>query len=163
MSIRRWRRAHWLIIIIRRPFIFIPIEPPDGITPTIGFANAEFTMNRCKVTVYDLGGGVRIRDVWRKYYAEVALIFFTSQCFYLVILRIMPIIFVIWHSVVIYRHKIIVSAIPISFELLILSQFHFNFTLKSIFIILWVIKIIKEECCGLIGFVVFLNLKNHHC
>ena len=51
--------------------IFIFTEPPDGITPTIGFANAEFTINRCKVTVYDLGGGVRIRDVWRKYYSEV--------------------------------------------------------------------------------------------
>ena len=51
--------------------LFYPLEPPDGITPTIGFANAEFTINKCKVTAYDLGGGVRIRDVWRKYYAEV--------------------------------------------------------------------------------------------
>ena len=40
-------------------------------------------MNRCRVTVYDLGGGVRIRDVWRKYYSEVALVFFTSQSCYL--------------------------------------------------------------------------------
>lgn len=53
--------------------MFVPfVEPPDGITPTIGFANAEFTINKCKVTAYDLGGGVRIRDVWRKYYAEVS-------------------------------------------------------------------------------------------
>lgn len=47
------------------------LEPPEGITPTIGFANAEFTINRNRVTVYDLGGGVRIRDVWKNYYAEV--------------------------------------------------------------------------------------------
>lgn len=46
-------------------------EPPEGITPTIGFANAELSISDFKVTVYDLGGGVRIRDVWRKYYSEV--------------------------------------------------------------------------------------------
>jgi len=56
-------------------------EPPDGITPTIGFANAEFTINRCKVTAYDLGGGVRIRDVWRKYYSEVfGVVFVVDSC-----------------------------------------------------------------------------------
>eukprot|EP00795_Rhopilema_esculentum_P017358 gene17358-8946_t len=56
-------------------------EPPDGITPTIGFANAEFTLSRCKVTVYDLGGGVRIRDVWKNYYAEVyGVVFVLDSC-----------------------------------------------------------------------------------
>eukprot|EP00794_Sanderia_malayensis_P000305 gene305-934_t len=56
-------------------------EPPDGITPTIGFANAEFSMESFKVTIYDLGGGVRIRDVWRSYYAEVfGVVFVVDSC-----------------------------------------------------------------------------------
>lgn len=47
------------------------LEPPDGITPTIGFANATLTFGKWNVTLYDLGGGTSVRSVWQKYYAEV--------------------------------------------------------------------------------------------
>lgn len=46
-------------------------EPPDGIAPTVGFANANLTMGKWNIVVYDLGGGESVRSVWQKYYAEV--------------------------------------------------------------------------------------------
>jgi len=52
-------------------------EPPDGITPTVGFANAKMTIGKWNITIYDLGGGSGVRSVWQKYYAEVYGIIFT--------------------------------------------------------------------------------------
>ena len=52
-------------------FLYL-IEPPDGITPTVGFSNANLTINSCNVTLYDLGGGVNVRTVWKKYFADVS-------------------------------------------------------------------------------------------
>ena len=46
-------------------------EDTDEITPTIGFANASLTFGRHHVTMYDVGGGPRIRGIWKNYYAEV--------------------------------------------------------------------------------------------
>jgi len=51
-------------------------EPPDGITPTIGFCNASLTFGKWNVTLYDLGGGKNVRTVWEKYYAEIHGIIF---------------------------------------------------------------------------------------
>ncbi|XP_033118854.1 ADP-ribosylation factor-like protein 13B isoform X2 [Anneissia japonica] len=40
--------------------------------PTVGFSSVEFTFEKkYEVTVYDLGGEKRIRDIWKDYYAEV--------------------------------------------------------------------------------------------
>ncbi|XP_071956757.1 uncharacterized protein [Antedon mediterranea] len=40
--------------------------------PTVGFSSVEFTFEKkFEVTVYDLGGGKKIRDIWKDYYAEV--------------------------------------------------------------------------------------------
>eukprot|EP00111_Clytia_hemisphaerica_P005338 TCONS_00015424-protein len=52
-------------------------EPPDGITPTVGFSNANLKFGKCNVTLYDLGGGVNVRTVWKKYFAEIYGIIFT--------------------------------------------------------------------------------------
>lgn len=51
-------------------------EPPDGIAPTVGFANAKISVGRWNVVIFDLGGGNTVRSVWGKYYAEVYGIIF---------------------------------------------------------------------------------------
>lgn len=51
-------------------------EPPDGITPTIGFSNACLKVGKWDITLYDLGGGSSVRSVWEKYYADVYGILF---------------------------------------------------------------------------------------
>ena len=38
--------------------------------PTVGFASADFKQGKFDVTVFDLGGGKRIRGIWANYYAE---------------------------------------------------------------------------------------------
>lgn len=39
--------------------------------PTLGFSNIEFKLDKYDVTMFDLGGGKRIRDIWTNYLAEV--------------------------------------------------------------------------------------------
>ncbi|XP_046849005.1 LOW QUALITY PROTEIN: ADP-ribosylation factor-like protein 13B [Xenia sp. Carnegie-2017] len=39
--------------------------------PTIGFSSAEFKLANFKAIVYDVGGGPRIRGIWKDYYAEI--------------------------------------------------------------------------------------------
>ena len=67
-------------------FIILPLfflEPPDGITPTVGFSNANLTIANCNVTLYDLGGGVNVRTVWKKYFADVSkLQIYHFYCYY---------------------------------------------------------------------------------
>ncbi len=46
-------------------------ESSEGITPTVGFSSTTMDIGRCTVTFYDLGGGVKIRDIWKNYYAKV--------------------------------------------------------------------------------------------
>ena len=43
----------------------------EDITPTIGFANGHVRLKGCNVTLLDLGGGERLREIWHNYYAEV--------------------------------------------------------------------------------------------
>lgn len=42
--------------------------------PTVGFNRFDLKLKKLKITVYDLGGDVRIRDIWSNYYAEVSLV-----------------------------------------------------------------------------------------
>ncbi|XP_064476202.1 ADP-ribosylation factor-like protein 13B [Ornithodoros turicata] len=46
-------------------------EDPDDVVPTVGFSRGEFQHSCCNVTVYDLGGGSRIRSIWKNYYSQV--------------------------------------------------------------------------------------------
>lgn len=40
------------------------------VNPTNGFDFAECQLNRVKFTLFDLGGGPRIRGIWKHYYAD---------------------------------------------------------------------------------------------
>ena len=46
-------------------------ESTDGIVPTIGFQNSSFSLYKFQVTLFDVGGGPRIRSIWKIYYADV--------------------------------------------------------------------------------------------
>ncbi len=46
-------------------------ESMDDVTPTVGFSSTTLDVGRCTVTFYDLGGGAKIRDIWKNYYAKV--------------------------------------------------------------------------------------------
>lgn len=45
-------------------------ESTDGIVPTIGFQNSSFSLYKFQVTLFDVGGGPRIRSIWKIYYAD---------------------------------------------------------------------------------------------
>lgn len=45
-------------------------DSTDGIVPTIGIQNSSFSLFRFHVTLFDLGGGARIRSIWKNYYAD---------------------------------------------------------------------------------------------
>lgn len=47
-------------------------DSTEGITPTVGFLNSSFSLYRFNVTLFDVGGGARIRSIWKNYYAEVS-------------------------------------------------------------------------------------------
>jgi hypothetical protein len=51
--------------------IHLFLEGAESVHPTMGFSRGEFTVNKCKIIAYDLGGAERIRDIWKIYYAEV--------------------------------------------------------------------------------------------
>ena len=46
-------------------------EPPDGVTPTMGFVNSKLNFGKWNLTLFDLGGGPHVRAIWKKYYPEV--------------------------------------------------------------------------------------------
>ena len=46
-------------------------EVPDYVGPTYGFTNETFAESAFTISVYDVGGGKRIRSIWGKYLAEV--------------------------------------------------------------------------------------------
>jgi len=41
------------------------------VTPTIGFNSEELKLKQFDITFYDLGGGKKIRDIWKQYLHEV--------------------------------------------------------------------------------------------
>ncbi|NXI60648.1 AR13B protein, partial [Chloroceryle aenea] len=45
-------------------------ESPVDVAPTVGFSKIDLKQGRFEVTIFDLGGGKRIRNIWRNYYAE---------------------------------------------------------------------------------------------
>ncbi|NWI50706.1 AR13B protein, partial [Calyptomena viridis] len=45
-------------------------ESPEEFAPTVGFSKIDLKQGRFEVTIFDLGGGKRIRNIWRNYYAE---------------------------------------------------------------------------------------------
>ncbi|KAM6093534.1 ADP-ribosylation factor-like protein 13B [Chlamydotis macqueenii] len=45
-------------------------ESPEDVAPTVGFSKVNLKQGRFEVTIFDLGGGKEIRDIWRNYYAE---------------------------------------------------------------------------------------------
>ncbi|XP_063592700.1 ADP-ribosylation factor-like protein 13B isoform X3 [Penaeus indicus] len=46
-------------------------DPVEDTAPTVGFAPEYLEYRGCEITIYDLGGGSRIRPVWSKYFSEV--------------------------------------------------------------------------------------------
>lgn len=50
-------------------FIILP-ESPEDVAPTVGFSKIDLKQGRFEVTIFDLGGGKRIRGIWKNYYAE---------------------------------------------------------------------------------------------
>ncbi|RXM27296.1 ADP-ribosylation factor-like protein 13B [Acipenser ruthenus] len=45
-------------------------ENPDDVAPTVGFSKIDLTQGKFEVTIFDLGGGKRIRGIWKNYYSE---------------------------------------------------------------------------------------------
>ncbi|XP_006894202.1 PREDICTED: ADP-ribosylation factor-like protein 13B isoform X1 [Elephantulus edwardii] len=45
-------------------------EPPEDVAPTVGFSKIDLRQGKFEVTIFDLGGGKRIRGIWKNYYAE---------------------------------------------------------------------------------------------
>ena len=37
----------------------------------MGFSSVEFFLDKYKVTLYDLGGGKKIRGIWKDYFTEI--------------------------------------------------------------------------------------------
>ncbi|XP_042235770.1 ADP-ribosylation factor-like protein 13B isoform X2 [Homarus americanus] len=51
-------------------------DPVEDVAPTVGFAPENLEYRGCEITIYDLGGGNKIRPVWAKYFSEVHGIIF---------------------------------------------------------------------------------------
>ncbi|XP_017375215.1 ADP-ribosylation factor-like protein 13B isoform X1 [Cebus imitator] len=45
-------------------------ECPEDIGPTVGFSKINLRQGKFEVTIFDLGGGKRIRGIWKNYFAE---------------------------------------------------------------------------------------------
>ncbi|XP_038658115.1 ADP-ribosylation factor-like protein 13B isoform X2 [Scyliorhinus canicula] len=45
-------------------------ESLEDIAPTVGFSRIDLKQDKFEITIFDLGGGKRIRGIWKNYYAE---------------------------------------------------------------------------------------------
>ncbi|XP_024150051.1 ADP-ribosylation factor-like protein 13B isoform X2 [Oryzias melastigma] len=45
-------------------------ENPQDVAPTVGFSKVDLKQGKFEVTIFDLGGGKRIRSIWKNYYSE---------------------------------------------------------------------------------------------
>uniref|UniRef100_A0A3P9JBJ5 ADP-ribosylation factor-like 13b n=1 Tax=Oryzias latipes TaxID=8090 RepID=A0A3P9JBJ5_ORYLA len=45
-------------------------ENPRDVAPTVGFSKVDLKQGKFEVTIFDLGGGKRIRSIWKNYYSE---------------------------------------------------------------------------------------------
>lgn len=66
------------MIKLDRPFRTIitfyreTLGPIEDVVPTVGFSNVDMKQfKNFKVQIYDLGGGSRIRGIWKSYFALV--------------------------------------------------------------------------------------------
>lgn len=46
------------------------LENPLDVAPTVGFSKVDLKQGKFEVTIFDLGGGKRIRGIWKNYYSE---------------------------------------------------------------------------------------------
>ena len=46
-------------------------ERSGDTVPTVGFTSEQVLIGDSLITLYDVGGGARIRDIWRNYFADV--------------------------------------------------------------------------------------------
>ena len=46
-------------------------ESLDTVAPTIGFSQIDFKFEKQDIVMFDLGGGKKIRDIWKSYFSEV--------------------------------------------------------------------------------------------
>ncbi|XP_002735021.1 uncharacterized protein LOC100375027 [Saccoglossus kowalevskii] len=51
-------------------------ESLETVAPTVGFSSIDFKVDKFQITVFDLGGGKKIRGIWKNYYAEAHAIVF---------------------------------------------------------------------------------------
>lgn len=70
MFFMKLRQVYMLLlgIIFKRQHLFVFVEDPQDVTPTVGFTRIEMKQDKFQVTIFDLGGGKRIRDIWKNYY-----------------------------------------------------------------------------------------------
>ncbi|KAI1899359.1 hypothetical protein AGOR_G00060970 [Albula goreensis] len=45
-------------------------ENPEDVAPTVGFSKVDLKQGKFEVTIFDLGGGKKIRGIWKNYYSE---------------------------------------------------------------------------------------------
>ncbi|GCB62442.1 ADP-ribosylation factor-like protein 13B isoform X1 [Scyliorhinus torazame] len=45
-------------------------ESLEDIAPTVGFSRIDLKQDKFEITIFDLGGGKRIRGIWKNYYSE---------------------------------------------------------------------------------------------
>ncbi|XP_060689010.1 ADP-ribosylation factor-like protein 13B isoform X3 [Hemiscyllium ocellatum] len=45
-------------------------ESLEDLAPTVGFSRIDLKQDKFEVTIFDLGGGKRIRGIWKNYYSE---------------------------------------------------------------------------------------------
>ncbi|KAJ8359440.1 hypothetical protein SKAU_G00159650 [Synaphobranchus kaupii] len=46
------------------------LQNPEDVSPTVGFSAVRLKQGRYDVSIFDLGGGERIRDIWKHYFSE---------------------------------------------------------------------------------------------
>lgn len=51
-------------------------ESTEDVVPTVGFSSVKVKHNQFDITIFDLGGGHKIRGIWKNYYASVHGIIF---------------------------------------------------------------------------------------
>lgn len=54
----------------------IPGIPPEKIHPTIGMNLAKIFVLGCQIVIWDLGGQIKMRTLWERYYEEAHAIIF---------------------------------------------------------------------------------------
>ncbi len=54
----------------------MPGIPPDKIPPTIGMNLAKINYKGTQVIIWDLGGQIKMRNIWEKYYETAHAIIF---------------------------------------------------------------------------------------